>query len=148
MLAGDKPKPLEELSDPVDGDNDDLGPQLDFKHRFANPEAVRKPSEVVSVQSFQLKRLFASDNQKLSEASVKRGVELLGDLKQVFQKYDGLGSKAVKWRKLIEGVQKQAAEPRTIIGVIGSSGVGKSSNINALLDEERLVYVMSPESKL
>lgn len=40
---------------------------------------------------------------------------------------------------LLDNVRKQAVPPRTIIGVVGNTGAGKSSVINALLDEERLV---------
>ena len=39
----------------------------------------------------------------------------------------------------VENLRKQAVPTRTIIGVVGNTGAGKSSVINAMLDEERLV---------
>ncbi|KAI2630740.1 hypothetical protein GGR54DRAFT_584008 [Hypoxylon sp. NC1633] len=41
--------------------------------------------------------------------------------------------------KAIRDLKERAHNPKTILGVVGSTGHGKSSLINALLDEERLV---------
>lgn len=40
---------------------------------------------------------------------------------------------------VLENLQKQATKTKTIIGVVGNTGAGKSSVINALLDEERII---------
>lgn len=39
----------------------------------------------------------------------------------------------------IEAIRSKAKVPKTIIGVVGNTGAGKSSIINALLEEERIV---------
>jgi GTPase SAR1 family protein len=45
----------------------------------------------------------------------------------------------MKWLQQIETVRDLDKSSRAIIGVVGNTGAGKSSVINALLDEERLV---------
>ncbi|KAI1810988.1 hypothetical protein GGS20DRAFT_593646 [Poronia punctata] len=43
------------------------------------------------------------------------------------------------WLAAIQELQKQAEPTRTVVGVVGTTGSGKSSLINAILDEERIV---------
>ncbi|KAI0502901.1 hypothetical protein F5B22DRAFT_631257 [Xylaria bambusicola] len=43
------------------------------------------------------------------------------------------------WNETIVGLQARTAPTRTVVGVVGDTGAGKSSVINALLDEERLL---------
>lgn len=40
---------------------------------------------------------------------------------------------------LLQNFESQAERTRTVIGVVGATGAGKSSVINAMLDEERLL---------
>ncbi|KAI1502724.1 Dynamin family-domain-containing protein [Biscogniauxia marginata] len=48
-------------------------------------------------------------------------------------------SNVSRWLKYIHTLRERAKPTRTLIGVVGSTGSGKSSVINAVLDEERLV---------
>ena len=42
--------------------------------------------------------------------------------------------------KSLKDLQTRSAPPRTVVGVVGNTGAGKSSVTNTLLDEEELVY--------
>ncbi|QSS52564.1 hypothetical protein I7I53_08251 [Histoplasma capsulatum var. duboisii H88] len=68
----------------------------------------------------------------------KEGLHFLDRLRSLFQKYSHQPSEN-RWFKQTEELCKKAVPPRVIIGVVGTTGAGKSSLINALLDEERLV---------
>jgi hypothetical protein len=77
-----------------------------------------------------------------SEEKLKCGVEVaLGLLKDL--KSSMLNAKdnpeVAKWINSIEKLQKRSHSPKTVVGVVGSTGSGKSSIINAILDEEMLV---------
>ena len=102
-----------------------------------NASATANRPEPKVLQQLSLQNLFADSTPQLLEAAVQQGVRLLEDLKEP------LGRVAVEdasqWLQAIEKVQSQAAQPETIVGVVGNTGAGKSSIINAMLDEERLV---------
>ncbi|EAW16751.1 LOW QUALITY PROTEIN: uncharacterized protein NFIA_000950 [Aspergillus fischeri NRRL 181] len=89
------------------------------------------------LQQLSLQNLFAKSTPELLEAAVQQGVKLLEDLKEPLGRV--AGEDASQWLQAIEKVQSQAAQPKTIVGVVGNTGAGKSSIINAMLDEERLV---------
>jgi GTPase Era involved in 16S rRNA processing len=89
------------------------------------------------LQQLSLQNLFAESTPELLEAAVQQGVKLLEDLKEPLGSV--AGEDASQWLQAIEKVQSQAAQPKTIVGVVGNTGAGKSSIINAMLDEERLV---------
>ncbi|EEQ83790.2 uncharacterized protein BDCG_00595 [Blastomyces dermatitidis ER-3] len=72
------------------------------------------------------------------ESGVAEGLQFLGPLKSLLQKYSRQPSEN-RWLKQIEELEKRAVSARVIIGVVGTTGAGKSSLINAILDEERLV---------
>ncbi|KAL2385678.1 hypothetical protein RJ035_004895 [Blastomyces gilchristii] len=72
------------------------------------------------------------------ENGVAEGLQFLGPLKSLLRKYSRQPSEN-RWLKQIEELEKRAVSARVIIGVVGTTGAGKSSLINAILDEERLV---------
>ena len=66
-------------------------------------------------------------------------VELLASFKPSFEERFKDSPDAVRWMELFSGLQTLAVRKKTVIGVVGSTGSGKSSLINAPLEEERLV---------
>lgn len=72
------------------------------------------------------------------EAGVRAGVHMLSELAAPLKELtDSEDAKA--WLEQLESVKKLAVATRTVVGVVGNTGAGKSSVINAMLDEERLV---------
>ncbi|KAF1918118.1 hypothetical protein BDU57DRAFT_528585 [Ampelomyces quisqualis] len=72
------------------------------------------------------------------EAGVAQALQVLQSLKLSFERY-AEHHDARAWIEAIEKLIPQANRKRTIVGVVGNTGAGKSSVINAMLDEERLV---------
>jgi ribosome biogenesis GTPase A len=101
----------------------------------------REESEELAPSRVQLQELFKDVPIETMERGIEKGLSLTEDLKQAFSKAESKESEA--WLAQIEKISKQAQYQKTVIGVVGNTGAGKSSIINALLDEERLVYVSS-----
>ncbi|KAL9075583.1 MAG: hypothetical protein Q9157_003987 [Trypethelium eluteriae] len=81
-----------------------------------------------------------ADHQiELLEAGTRKGVQLLDELKVILDNGSSGNLDVLHWINQISAIKSQAAPSKTVIGVAGDTGAGKSSVINALLDEERLV---------
>lgn len=72
------------------------------------------------------------------EAALNAGVGLLADIQKAFADASTVPEIA-KWCKSIQDLQAQSGKQRTVVGVVGSTGAGKSSVINAVLNQESLV---------
>jgi ribosome biogenesis GTPase A len=84
----------------------------------------------------QLQTLFQDVDVKTMEKGVDRGLELLYKISKTLEGVESPDIKA--WREQITKIRKQAEFQKCVIGVVGNTGAGKSSVINALLDEERV----------
>ena len=73
------------------------------------------------------------------EESVANCVKILGRLRQVLEVGYNKGADTSQWIESVDHVSSHAEPAKTIIGIVGNTGAGKSSIINALLDEERLL---------
>jgi GTPase SAR1 family protein/predicted nucleic acid-binding Zn-ribbon protein len=129
-------------------------PPEPFGHSFSSSEAAVDDNQLAYSRSASLCK---EDNQPVSnrlnipdlftdctpeqlEKGVERGVVILNRLRTALTpKGDTEAAETEQWLRSIENVHKQAGRTRTVIGVVGNTGAGKSSIINALLDEERLL---------
>jgi hypothetical protein len=73
------------------------------------------------------------------EAAAAQAMQVLESLKRNFSSRIGTNEDAASWTQAIEKLISQKKQHRIVVGVAGNTGAGKSSVINALLDEERLV---------
>ncbi|GIK02466.1 hypothetical protein Aspvir_006522 [Aspergillus viridinutans] len=72
------------------------------------------------------------------EAAVEKGKTVLSELLGVFnQSHVSTGDTG--WRDAIRELLESARKPKVVIGVLGATGAGKSSLINAIIDEERML---------
>ena len=86
-----------------------------------------------------LENLIATEDSDFLELGVKTALEVLDSLKAPLRAASASQTEAPEWLQKIENCEKEYQPPRTVIGVIGNTGAGKSSILNAVLDEERYV---------
>jgi ribosome biogenesis GTPase A len=88
-----------------------------------------------------LAKLISENSPEMLEDGVKVGMNilhsLLPPLESIANSPDGNHTTAGAWLKRIHDIQDRSIPARTVVGVVGNTGAGKSSVINALLDEER-----------
>lgn len=73
------------------------------------------------------------------EAEVKKYKDFLDALKAPLLEKGAGDQDATYFLRNLDLLREQNTDAPTIIGVVGNTGAGKSSVINAMLDEERLV---------
>ncbi|KAG9685146.1 hypothetical protein KCU95_g14552, partial [Aureobasidium melanogenum] len=122
------PLPLQPLEDYEMGNTSSVPPVED-----AHDEAPQ-----YAQSSLHLQALSKEESAEKLEAGVKHGVQLLDRLVQALD--PGKETEDIRqWLQQIELVRQEATGARTVVGVVGNTGAGKSSVTNAILDEERLV---------
>ncbi|KAI0448945.1 hypothetical protein F5B21DRAFT_509652 [Xylaria acuta] len=101
-----------------------------------NPPQPGLPTESGGVFPHLQKAMHSAEVDVLSRHQ-STGARLLGELTQILS----LDTKSVDISRIssIKTLQEKANTPRTILGVVGGTGHGKSSLINTLLEEDKLV---------
>ncbi|GAP88484.1 putative tat pathway signal sequence protein [Rosellinia necatrix] len=94
------------------------------------------PMDLVDVFPF-LRAAIASEQVDILNRHQSVGASILEELSRNLT--ENASSLDISPLSSIKSLQERANNPRTIIGIIGGTGHGKSSLINALLDEEKLI---------
>ena len=102
------------------------------------PAMQEEEEEAQQKRGLQLKALTDETSLDRLESAVFTGVKVLSDLETPLKGVTG-SADAIAWLEQIGKARDLAARTRTVVGVVGNTGAGKSSVLNAMLDEERLV---------
>lgn len=86
-----------------------------------------------------IREIINQQKVEILEAGAAKSRKILEDLRRSFSRYAASSPDASAWMEAIDKLSTQAERTRTVVGVVGNTGAGKSSVINAMLDEERLV---------
>jgi hypothetical protein len=106
-----------------------------FFERELSPEQANE--EEIKPADRSIREIMSQQDPHVLEAAVAKSMNLLQSLKDTFSHHTS--EDGVVWTEAIDKLIPQAERKRTIVGVVGNTGAGKSSVINAMLDEERLV---------
>jgi len=111
-------------------------------HATLQPRSLTPVSvnvEMGPLESFCLQDDFRNALPDSSKTAVQEGIRLLNDVHCFFKQKTRELPNAQSWLDQIDQVLAKSTETKTVIGMVGLTGAGKSSAANALLDEERLV---------
>jgi ABC-type multidrug transport system fused ATPase/permease subunit len=96
--------------------------------------------EVKTEDENHLQNLLSEKSPEILEEGVQLGLKFLDDVKALLDiAVPFNNTQATHWLEAIRALQSLSKPSRTVVGVVGNTGAGKSSVINALLDEERWV---------
>jgi hypothetical protein len=87
-----------------------------------------------------IKRLLNQESTEKLLAGVGCAQDIASDISSILKDVTLRdNSQVLNWIKGFEKLQNTVISDRTVIGIVGSTGAGKSSVVNAVLDEECLV---------
>ena len=120
-----------ELSEPSEDENTLLN--------TLNGSQLPRTEEEESTQLTHLQNLIKDGKLDMLEEGVQEGLKILESIIAHLKRQPQDQLDVISFYKQVENLKKAAVRPRTIVGVVGSTGAGKSSVINAILDEERIL---------
>ncbi|ROW12852.1 hypothetical protein VMCG_00483 [Cytospora schulzeri] len=99
--------------------------------------AINLPQEPKNIALDKLRKVADSTDLAKLEAGVEMARGILDDLR--IPMADSKQPKQVDWLAAIDRLKTNSTRTRTVVAVAGSTGAGKSSLINAVLDEDKLL---------
>ncbi|KAJ4343636.1 hypothetical protein N0V95_006610 [Ascochyta clinopodiicola] len=120
---------IDEASEPFDPNS--------FFNREPSPQGDSQEETTSTDRS--IRDIITRQDPEVLEAGVAAGLNALEEFKQVFVRHATSSPDAQARIESIDKLAPQAKRKKTVVGVVGNTGAGKSSVINAMLDEERLV---------
>ncbi|TQN70302.1 Nuclear GTPase SLIP-GC, partial [Colletotrichum shisoi] len=125
--------------------NDDQGP---VRHTPAAGVKVspNKPASNMNINLTAFGELYDVDDTAILERAVESGLQLAREISPVVDHLASLNASStarkddvVRWQEAIEHIFSLARPTQTRIGVVGVTGAGKSSLVNSLVGEEKLL---------